>query len=348
MSHIDREQLQRYLSGKASPEDTARVEAWLAEDPDRWSELAELDDERGRAKLGQDAVERAGADIWSRLRRDVGDEAELGEIGRIRQPRGAPRFSVSSHWATGLRVAAALVIAAGAGTAIAVWIRSRQVASAPAVRVAATGAGERATFRLSDGTSVMLGVASRLSYPERFGEGSREVSVEGEAYFDVVHDAGRPFVVRAGQLVAKDLGTQFTVRLYPEDAGARVVVREGRVAIRAVQGTRATVVAPGQEGRLAPDGAVALTTADTSAVFAWLTGRLVLRSVPLRDALPDLGRWFDLEFRLADAGLGDIPLTVSLTSQPTPATLRTLAAALGLELSQQNRIVTLRSARPGR
>jgi ferric-dicitrate binding protein FerR (iron transport regulator) len=126
------------------------------------------------------------------------------------------------------------------------------------------------------------------------------------------------------------------------------VVREGRVAIRAVQRTHATVVAPGQEGRLAPDGAVALTTADTSAVFAWLTGRLVLRSVPLRDALPDLGRWFDLEFRLADAGLGDIPLTVSLTSQPTPATLRTLAAALGLELSQQNRIVTLRSARPGR
>jgi transmembrane sensor len=136
------------------------------------------------------------------------------------------------------------------------------------------------------------------------------------------------------------------VRLYPEDPGARVVVRAGRVAIRALQGTRTTVVAPGQEGRIALDGAVALTTADTTAVFAWLTGRLVLKSVPLRDALSDLGRWFDLEFRLADSRLGDIPLTVSLTSQPTAATLRTLAAALGLELSQQDRIVTLRAARP--
>jgi ferric-dicitrate binding protein FerR (iron transport regulator) len=349
MSHIDREQLQRYLSGEASPEDAARVEAWLAEDPGRWGELAKLDDEKACAALGQAEVERAGADTWARLRKDVGDEAQLGELRRLRQPHGTPRFSFSSsRWTTGLQVAAALVIAAGAGTAMAVWLGSRQAASAPAVRVAATGAGERATFRLSDGTGVMLGVASTLRYPANFGEDSREVSVEGEAYFDVIHDARRPFVVHAGQLVAKDLGTQFTVRLYPGDPGARVVVREGRVAIRALQGTRTTVVAPGQQGRLALDGAVALTTADTTAVFAWLMGRLVLRSVPLRDALSDLGRWFDLEFRLANSGLGDIPLTVSLTSQPTPATLRTLAAALGLELSQQDRIVTLRAARPER
>jgi transmembrane sensor len=347
MSPIERELLRRYLSGEASPEEAARVEAWLAEDPDRWSELAKLDDERADAALGQAAVERAGADVWARLRKDVGDETELGELRRIHQPGRAREFSFSpSRWTTALRVAAALVMAAGAGTAMAAWLRSHQTGSAPPIRVAATGAGERATFRLSDSTRVMLGVASTLRYPANFGEAPREVSVEGEAYFDVVHDARRPFVVHAGQLVAKDLGTQFTVRFYPEDAGARVVVREGRVAIRAAQGTRATVVAPGQEGRIAFDGAVALTTADTTAVFGWLTGRLVLKSVPLRDALSDLGRWFDLEFRLADSRLGDIPLTVSLTSRPTAATLRTLAAALGLELSQQDRIVTLRAARP--
>ena len=346
MSHMERELLRRYLSGEAGPEEAARVEAWLAEDPDRWSELARLDEERADAALGQAAVERAGTDTWARLRRDVGDEAELGELRRVGPPLAARRFSVSSsRWTTGLQVAAALAMTAAAGTAMAMWLQSRQAAPAP-LRIAATGAGERAKLRLPDGSSVMLGVATTLRYTANFGEDSREVSVEGEAYFDVVHDARRPFVVRAGQLVAKDLGTQFTVRLYPEDAGARVVVREGRVAISALQGTRTTVVAPGQQGRLARDGAVALTTADTTAAFAWLTGRLVLRSVPLRDALPDLARWFDLEFRLANPGLGDIPLTVSLTSQPSPTTLRTLAAALGLQLTQQDHVVTLRAARP--
>jgi hypothetical protein len=56
---------------------------------------------------------------------------------------------------------------------------------------------------------------------------------------------------------------------------------------------------------------------------------------------PTLGRWFDLEFRLADSRLGNIPLTVSLTSRPTSETLQTLATALGLEFSQEDRIVIL-------
>jgi hypothetical protein len=79
----------------------------------------------------------------------------------------------------------------------------------------------------------MLGVASTLRYPAGFTDGPRQV---WEAYFDVVYEQDRPFIVRAGDLVAKDLGTQFTVRAYPEDAGARVVVREGRVAIRVAGG----------------------------------------------------------------------------------------------------------------
>jgi transmembrane sensor len=348
MTHIERELLLRYLSGDASPEETARVEAWLFEDAERWSELAKLGEQRADAALDRAAVEEAAVDVWARLKADVGDEAELGELRRIPKPRPTHRFafSSSSPWAPG-RIAAALLVAVGAGSAMGLWLRARQAESPPAVRVASTAAGERATFRLPDGTGVMLGVASALRYPANFGEGEREVTVEGEAYFDVVHDARRPFVVRTGQLVAKDLGTQFTARFYPEDAVARVVVREGRLAIRASQSAQTTVVAPGQEGRLSPDGVVALTPADTTAVFAWLTGRLVLRGVPLREALPELGRWFDLEFRLADSRLGDIPVTVSLTSRPTPTTLRTLAAALGLELSQQDRIVTLRPAGPG-
>jgi transmembrane sensor len=346
MSHIDREQLLRYLSGEASPGDVTRVEAWLAEDPDRWSELAKLGDERAGEVLGHAAVERAGADVWARLRRDLGDEAELGELRGVRRRRTAHPISFSSsRWTTGLQVAAALVMAAGAGTVLAVWIQSRQAAPAPTVRVAATGAGERATFRLSDGTSVMLGVASSLRYAANFGEDSRDVSVEGEAYFDVAHEAGRPFVVHAGQLMAKVLGTQFTVRLYPEDTGARVVVREGRVSIRAAaSGAPEGVVGAGQLGRLREGGAPSIEPADTGQYFAWTDGRLVLDQVPLREALPDLERWFDLEFMLADSSLGHVPLSATLKTQPTTDVLNNLAASLGMRLRKVGDTATLYSA----
>lgn len=348
MSQIDRDLLTRYLAGQVSREESERVEAWLAEDPDRWDELVNLRDVARDQALGGPALEQAQEEVWARLRSDLSGDVELGPIQGKRRPRGPARefaFSSGRRWVNGAQLAAALFIAATAGAALAVWHRTRQPAPA-AMRVATTAAGQRAAFRLPDGTEVMLSVASTLRYPADFAMGRREVMLEGEAYFDVVHDVRRPFSVRAGPLVARDLGTAFVVRAYANDAGARVVVREGRVDVRPLRGPRVTVVAPGQEGRVALDGTVAVTDADTSAAFAWLTGRLVLKGVPLREALPDLGRWFDLEFRLADSRLGDIPLTVSLTSQPTPSTLRSLAAALGLEQTQHDRTVTLRAPRP--
>jgi transmembrane sensor len=351
MSEIDRDLLNRYLSGDVSPEESDRVEAWLAEDPDRWGELARLRDMAQDSALGGRAIEQAREEVWARLRGDLSGEVELGPIEggqRSRPPAREFALSAPRRWISGGQLAAALFIAATAGAALAAWHRTQQAAPAP-MRVATTAPGQRATFRLPDGTRVMMGVASTLRYPAESGRSAREVSVEGEAYFEVVHDERRPFVVRAGDLVAKDIGTAFTARAYPEDAGARVVVREGRVDVRPVRGgALATTVAPGQQANLALDGTVKLAAADTAAVFAWMTGRLVLKGVRLREALPDLARWFNLDFRLADSGLGDIPLTVSLASRPSPSTLSSLAAALGLEQTQHDRTVTLRAARPPR
>ena len=354
MSEMDRELLERYLSGETSVDESARVEAWLAEDPDRWAELADVREAVADAALSEPAVEEAKAEVWARLARKMGWPETLSAAGRTRRPhRSAREFVPSSHrpWRTGWQLAAALLIALAGGSALVlVLFRARPSAPAEMTRVATTTPGQRGVFRLPDGTQVVLGVASTLRYPAAFADGSREVSLDGEAYFDVAHDSHRPFTVRAGDLVAKDLGTEFTVRAYPEDAGARVVVREGRVAIRAAstQATPERVVAPGQLGRLGSGQEPTVEPADTAALFAWTEGRLVFDGTPLRDALPQLGRWFDLDFRLADSALGDVPLTATLRTQPTTDVLNNLAASLGMKQRRAGRIVTLYSAGPGR
>jgi transmembrane sensor len=354
MSEMDRELLERYLSGDTSPDESARVEAWLAEDPDRWAQLAALREAIAESALSEPAVEQAKVEVWARLARKIGWPEELSAVGRARRPRRPAReFVPSSHrpWRTGWQLAAALFIALAGGSALGVLLfRSRPSAPAEMTRVAATTPGQRGVFRLPDGTQVVLGVASTLRYPMVFKDGSREVSLEGEAYFQVVHDTRRPFMVRAGDLVAKDLGTEFTVRAYPEDAGARVVVREGRVAIRAAATETAPerVVAPGQLGRLGVGQKPTVEPADIAAWFAWTEGRLVFDGTPLRDALPQLSRWFDLDFHLADSALGDVPLTATLRTQPTTDVLNNLAASLGMKQRRAGRIVTLYSAEPGR
>jgi transmembrane sensor len=204
--------------------------------------------------------------------------------------------------------------------------------------VVTTKPGERAKFRLSDGTQVILGVASTLRYPVAFRSGSREVSLEGEAYFDVVHDASRPFTVRAGDLVAKDLGTEFTVRAYAEDdVSAQVVVRKGRVAIRAAAkatGVSEQVVSAGQLGRLGSSGEPTVEQADTAAWFAWTEGRLVFTNTPLREAVRQIARWRNVEIQLASPDIGERQFTTSFGDEAATAMLQVIATGLRLDVVQ--------------
>jgi transmembrane sensor len=167
----------------------------------------------------------------------------------------------------------------------------------------------------------------------------------------VVRDSTRPFAVHAGDLVARDLGTQFVVGAYPEQPHARVIVREGLVALQgagAMDTAASTTLRPGQQGRLDDRGRPRIQRADTAAEFGWTGGTLVLDGTPLREALPQLGRWFDLEFRLSDSSLGRIPLAATLTNQPTDDALRFLAATLGLRAERRGRVVTFHPAPPQR
>lgn len=345
MKPIEPELLMRYLSGETNPNEQERVEAWLAEDPARWSQLAELRETLADEALGQPAIDQARADVWARLKPQLGDAGNLGApVGAHRRRVRAREFASSSRrpWAIAAQRVAVLALAliGGAGLARLLLNRSPQALDG-AVQIARTAPGQRATLRLPDGTRVVLGVASTLRYPRAFARGARQVSLEGEAYFEVVHDKERPFAVGAGDLLATDLGTEFTVRSYPEDPGARIVVRQGRVAIRAAAGSVEQVVAPGQLGRLGRDRRPMVEPADTAAWFAWIQGRLMLDAVPLREALPQLSRWFDLEFRLADSALGDVRLSATLRTEPTADVLNNLAASLGLKLRRSGRIVTL-------
>jgi transmembrane sensor len=349
MSEMDWELLDRYLSGEASPDERERVEAWLAEDPEHWAQFTALREAISNAALSESAVEEAKAEVWARLEREVGGVGGVG--ARARRPRGpAWKFAISSGrpWLTAGQLAAALIVAVIGGSALGVLLlRSRPSAPAEAMRVAATTSGQRAMFRLPDGTQVVLGVASALRYPAAFRNGSREVSLKGEAYFEVVHDPRRPFVVRAADLVAQDLGTEFTVRAYPEDAGARVVVREGRVAIRAAAratGAPTRVVAPGQLGRLGGGGEPIVEQADTAAWFAWTEGRLVFVNTPLREAVSQIERWRDVEIHLSSSDIGERQFTTSFGDESTSAILEVIGTGLGLDVVQTGpRTYTLRA-----
>ncbi len=360
MIELDWDLINRCLGGDCTPAEWERFDRWVAESP---AHREIVDGLRRIATEDDTAADRArDAAVLASLMREIGATASPSEpAGTIVRranaaPRPAPVFTlpVKPRWSWAIKIAATVVLAVGAGV-----VGSRLLervghppsATMGVMRTVATARGQRASFQLPDGTHVVLGVASTLRYPSGMASGPREVELNGEAYFGVVHDQGRPFVVRAGDVVARDLGTEFVVRAYPEDAHARVIVRQGMVGLHPVRGAAApapTVIRPGQLGRLAADGAPVVEPADTSVYFAWTSGTLVFDGTPLRDALPELGRWFDLEFRLADTALGSVTLDATLANQPTDDALNLLATALGLHQVRHGRIVTLYPGSRGR
>ncbi len=94
-----------------------------------------------------------------------------------------------------------------------------------------TDNGEKLTFRLSDGTVVKLNAKSKLQFPSTFSDEKREVVLEGEAFFEVVKDSKRPFVIRTSNISTTVLGTSFNINAYPESNLVEVAVVTGKVKV---------------------------------------------------------------------------------------------------------------------
>ena len=92
--------------------------------------------------------------------------------------------------------------------------------------------GKEFSLRLSDGTQVWLNSESSLVFPVRFGDGPREVTVTGEAYFDVAHDASRRFVVHADTVSVSVYGTAFNISSYADEGAIETTLVRGSVEVR--------------------------------------------------------------------------------------------------------------------
>lgn len=340
-AEIDGPRIVRYVTGQCASAEAVAVRRWLAEDPVR----AALADELGRVwELARGSsvdwdVDRAWHDLLAA--RDA-TQAARRFAPRVlhRTLQMLPARATRRPWRWH---AAAAVVLVGA-TALAWRLVQRPSGATPGrLTEVATRRGQRASLRLSDGTRVDLGVASALRYAPGYGGKSRDVYLEGEAYFEVTDDARRRFAVHAASAVVRDVGTKFGVRAYPDAGHVDVVVVDGVVDLRAAAPasdslllTAADLGQVDRAGRLSVEHGV-----DTAAQLGWRMGRLLFRDTPLRDALPQLSRWYDADLRLGDPALGALPLTASLRGEPLAQVLQLLTAALDVRVDRQGTAIVL-------
>lgn len=172
-----------------------------------------------------------------------------------------------------------------------------------AMVTAVTPKGASKDIVLPDGTHVVLNADSELNYSKTFNGDVREVYLYGEAYFEVVRDTTRPFIVHADDMSIKVLGTSFNVRSYSEDSEIQTTLVHGSVEI---QGTYISPVKlePLQTASLGKsDKQLEIKNVSREEAAPWKEGKLIFRETPLENVLEDLERKYDVLFEVRSDGL---------------------------------------------
>lgn len=203
-----------------------------------------------------------------------------------------------------------LTVGMAAGLAAVAWFAYRLGRT-----VVSTGVGEQETVVLADGSRITLNTNSRVIL--HYGQHTRNVILRyGEAYFQIVHNAARPFVVRAGNQKVIDVGTAFVVRRNGVAAGSlSVTVVEGRVAVAPVSAAdivpkvaplKVVFVSAGNRLLLRPHALPKIQAEPAAQATAWLRGELIFNNTDLRDAATQFNRYNPIKIVIAAAQLQKI------------------------------------------
>jgi len=162
--------------------------------------------------------------------------------------------------------------------------------------------GKKSQLVLEDGTKVWLNAGSRFAFPTRFTGKKREVVLEGEAYFEVAKSSERPFLVNAGEVSVRVLGTRFNLSAYPTDGVIEAMLVEGSVAMTEKSGPgfsrKEVVIIPNQLGSFnrTEKSMVVRNEPDTDIYIAWTEGWFQFSKEDLFTVFKKLERFYDVKF----------------------------------------------------
>lgn len=166
-----------------------------------------------------------------------------------------------------------------------------------------TARGDRTFIILEDDTKIWLNAESRLTYPRSFsGKDTREIQLEGEAFFDVTENKQKPFIVHTSDIRIKVLGTSFNVKSYRKDRTIETTLIQGKVTIESSLDSTKLTLLPNQQAVFEKETKkIFLEHKDEAVDFtSWRDGELVFDDRPLSDIVNELERWFNVTIEVED------------------------------------------------
>jgi ferric-dicitrate binding protein FerR (iron transport regulator) len=268
----------RYLDGRLSGEEEARLGEWLIEADQNYREF--------KAYLSQSKHFQSHTRETNRLWNAIRDKT-------VARKRDLVKISGLSAW---LKVAALLVVAMTAGFYIHSFMATKPATQASMNEIIVPK-GQTARLILSDGTNVYLNSGSQFKYPAGFSGKDRRVSLTGEAFFDVAKNESSPFIISTGRFNVKVTGTSFNLSAYAEDNENSLTLHSGTVIVD--QGEKEYMIKPGEKYTLAGSTGVAeIREADLLKSVLWKEGIVVIDNLDLGEIAKILERRFNIRITI--------------------------------------------------
>lgn len=319
-NHINDDILVKQLLGEATEAEQAAVNEWVSQseaNKKHYHQFKQIWDSSKEIAATSTVNEDAA---WARFQERVTTEEETTpkQIPLTRRP----------NW---MQVAASLVLLVSCG-----WLLSYFVLGTTTTLVADN---QVITETLPDGTQVTINKGSSLSFNSRFRGDSRDVVLDGEAFFDVTPNKEKPFIITADAAKIKVVGTSFNVKSSAE--ATEVIVETGIVEVS--KKTEMVKLLPKEKATVLKSQPAPIKADVDDALYSYYrSNELVCNNTPLWRLVDVLNQAYDVQVTIENPELKSLPITTTFKNLPIDSVLLTISETFNVQIDKQGKIITIK------
>lgn len=341
MSEKDQQTLiVRYLSGECSEAEAQRLHGLMQNDRELRELVLAMQKVWSVTPSPRDQVDLDGA--WQQMRSRIRSAEATKRQANLR-PARQPWFLLWPGLVRRSLQFALVLLFIGGALLIYDNTREKSLVRQDTFRTVRVENGQRLDINLPDGSHIKLDAGSELRFPIEFAD-SREVYLTGEAYFEVTHDAARPFKVHANHAMIRVLGTKFNIRAWQENPVVAVTVSEGSVALNNSyrQNENSVIIRKGYYSSLAESG-VPSTPApvDVAASLGWMHNEIHFKDASVKEVLAQLKRWYDFTFDIDDPAILEQRITVHIRMTNIEDVLELISILTDCKISKDGKAIKM-------
>ena len=319
----------KYFSGEATAEEMQLLSNWIKLNSENQKIFEEFQNTWMNIEASKIENEIDVDEEWLKIKSSIKGKEKVDTIPVVKLNN---EKSISrTYFFRSLRIAAVFMMFAVSAYVVYYFLKSDRSKTAHL-----TAQTETLESKLPDGSSVTLNAGSDLEYPENFDNDKRNVTLNGEAYFNVTHDAERPFIIAANDIRVEVLGTSFYVNANATNGNVEIILTSGKVAVyHKDRPNERTILAPGEKAEFSKtEQKISKSANEEENYMAFKTKKLVFSDTRLDEIVLTLNNVYHSNIKLKNTNIADCTVSTTFDNQSLDAVLNILKATLDLKVNK--------------